>query len=91
MAKEPFISSANAVEAFQAEHIPKQNGPPASDASSVRVYISTYPALGQTTQIDRSTSVLTALLEVDECRVVLICLELGHRHILAHFLKRAAR
>jgi hypothetical protein len=31
-------------------------------------YISTFPALGQVTQIDHNTSVFTALLEVDETR-----------------------
>jgi hypothetical protein len=68
MAEETFISTADGNEVFQAKYIPKQKGPPASDAPSMKAYISTYPALGQVTQIDKSTSVFTALLEVDESR-----------------------
>ena len=68
MAEETFISPADGNEVFQAKYIPKQKGPPASDAPSMKAYISTYPALGQVTQIDKSTSVFTALLEVDETR-----------------------
>jgi hypothetical protein len=34
----------------------------------MKAYISTYPPLGQVTQIDKSTTVFTALLEVDESR-----------------------
>jgi hypothetical protein len=55
-------------EVFQAQYIPKQKAPPASDHPSMKAYISTYPPLGQVTQIDKTTSVFTALLEVDESR-----------------------
>ncbi len=65
---ETYISPADGNEVFQAQYIPKQKGPPSSDDPSMKAYISTYPALGQVTQIDKSTSVFTALLEVDESR-----------------------
>jgi hypothetical protein len=68
MAEETFISPADGNEVFQAKYIPKQKGPPASDAPRMKAYISTYPPMGQVTQIDQSTSVFTALLEVDESR-----------------------
>jgi hypothetical protein len=68
MAEETFISPADGNEVFQAKYIPKQKGPPASDAASMKAYISTYPPMGQVTQIDQSTSVFTALLEVDKSR-----------------------
>ncbi|CZR55817.1 related to seed imbibition protein Sip1 [Phialocephala subalpina] len=66
--KKTFISAADGNEVFQAQYIPKQKGPPSSDDPSMKAYISTYPALGQVTQIEKSTSVFTALLEVDESR-----------------------
>jgi hypothetical protein len=65
---ETFISSADGNEVFQAQYIPKQKGPPALDDPSMKAYISTYPALGQVTSIDKSTSVFTALLEADAGR-----------------------
>ncbi|KAE8443523.1 hypothetical protein EG329_001763 [Mollisiaceae sp. DMI_Dod_QoI] len=65
---ETYISPADGNEVFQAQYIPKQKGPPSSDDPSMKAYISTYPALGQVTQINKSTSVFTALLEVDESR-----------------------
>ena len=68
MADQTFISPADGNEVFQAKYIPKQKGPPASDAPSMKAYISTYPSMGQVTQIDHSASVFTALLEVDESR-----------------------
>lgn len=63
-----FISPADGNVVFQAQYIPKQKAPPASDDPSMKVYISTYPPLGQVTQIDKRTTVFTALLEVDESR-----------------------
>lgn len=51
------------------KYIPKQKHAPPSSSASMLAYISTFPALGQVTQIDHSTSVFTALLEVDESRV----------------------
>lgn len=68
MAEQTFISAADGNEVFQAKYIPKQKGPPASNSPSMKAYLSTYPSLGQVTQIDQSTSVFTALLEVDESR-----------------------
>lgn len=68
MTEQTFISPADGTEIFQAKYIPKQKGPPASDAASMKAYVSTYPALGQVTQIDKSTGLFTALLEVDEGR-----------------------
>ena len=68
MTEETYISSTDGNEVFQAKYIPKQKGPPASDHPSMKAYISTYPALGQVTQIDQNTSNFTALLEVDESR-----------------------
>jgi hypothetical protein len=65
---ETFISPADGNEVFQAQYIPKQTGPPASDDPSMKAYISTYPPLGQVTQIGKSTTVFTALLEIDESR-----------------------
>ena len=63
-----FTSPADGDEVFQAQYIPNQRGPPAPDAASMKAYISTYPPLGQVTQVDQSTSVFTALLEVDASR-----------------------
>ena len=60
--------TSNIDDVFHALHIPKPKPPPASDDPSMKAYISTYPALGQITQIDKSTTVFTALLEVDESR-----------------------
>jgi hypothetical protein len=65
MAEQTFISPADGNEVFQAKYIPKQNGPPALDSPSMKAYISTFPSLGRVTSIDHSTSVFTALLEVD--------------------------
>ena len=58
----------NGAEYIPVELIPKQKAPPASDDPSMKAYICTYPSLGQVTQIDKSTTVFTALLEVDENR-----------------------
>jgi hypothetical protein len=58
----------NGAEYIPIELIPKPNAPPASDDPSMKAYICTYPPLGQVTQIDKSTTVFTALLEVDESR-----------------------
>ncbi|KAK0113571.1 hypothetical protein ONS95_013820 [Cadophora gregata] len=63
-----FISAADGNEVFQVQYIPKQKAPPASDDPSMLAYISTYPALGQVTQIEKHTTVFTALLEVDHSR-----------------------
>jgi hypothetical protein len=68
MAEQTFISPADGNEVFQAQYIPKQKGPPSSDSPSMKAYISTFPALGQVTQVDQSTRTFTALLEIDECR-----------------------
>lgn len=66
---ETFISGADGQEVFQAQYIPKQKGPPLPDSPSMKIYLSTFPALGQVTLVDKSTSVFTALLEVDESRI----------------------
>ncbi|KAG4439088.1 hypothetical protein IFR05_005430 [Cadophora sp. M221] len=63
-----FISAADGNEVFQAQYIPKQKAPPASDDPSMFAYISTYPALGQVSQIQKHTTVFTALLQVDQSR-----------------------
>ncbi|XMA11985.1 hypothetical protein WAI453_004776 [Rhynchosporium graminicola] len=64
-----FISAADGNEVFQAQYIPKQKTHPALDHPSMLAYISTYPALGQVTQIEKHvTKVFTALLEVDKSR-----------------------
>lgn len=68
MAEKTFISAADGNEVFQAQYIPKQRGPLASDDPSMKAYICTFPSLGQVTQIDKSTTVFTASLEVDESR-----------------------
>jgi hypothetical protein len=68
MAEQTYFSAVDGNELFQAIYIPKQKGPPTSDSPSMRAYISTFPALGQVTQIDQNTTVFTALLEVDESR-----------------------
>ncbi|KAF4635078.1 hypothetical protein G7Y89_g3021 [Cudoniella acicularis] len=65
---EPIISGADGNEVFQAAYIPKQKGPTPEDHPSMKAYISTFPALGQVTQIDKITTIFTALLEVDESR-----------------------
>lgn len=63
----PKDSSGN--EVFQAQYIPKQKGPVASNHPSMKAYISTYPALGQVNLIEKTgSSVFTAALEVDESR-----------------------
>lgn len=58
----------NGAEYIPIELIPKQKAPPASDDPSMKAYICTYPPLGQVTQIDKTTTVFTALLEVDDSR-----------------------
>lgn len=63
-----FISAADGNEVFQAQYISKQKAPPSSDDPSMFAYISTYPALGQVTQILKHTTVFTALLEVNQSR-----------------------
>lgn len=68
MAEKSFVSEADGMEIFQAQYIPKQKGPPASDDPSMKAYISTYPSLGQVTEIAKTFTVFTALLEVDESR-----------------------
>ena len=76
---ETFISGADGNEVFQAKYIPKQKGPPPLDHPSMKAYISTYPALGQVTYIDKKiTSTFVTLLEIDESRAsnpwqVLLC------------------
>jgi hypothetical protein len=68
MTETTFISGADGNEVFQAKYIPKQKGPTPADHPSMKAYISTFPALGQVTQIDKNTTVFTALLEVDGSR-----------------------
>jgi hypothetical protein len=63
-----YYSATDGNELTQAIYIPKQKPPPASDSPSMKAYISTFPALGRVTQIDKNTNVFTALLEVDEAR-----------------------
>lgn len=58
----------NGAEYIPIELIPKQKAPPASGDPSMKAYICTHPPLGQVTQIDKSTTVFTALLEVDASR-----------------------
>jgi hypothetical protein len=70
MTETTFISGADGNEVFQAKYIPKQKAPIAADHPSMKAYISTFPALGQVTQIDKNTTVFTALLEVDESRAL---------------------
>jgi len=64
---EPFICS-DGNEVFQAQYIPIQKGPPVAAHPSMKAYISTYPALGQVTVIEKTTKLFTALLEIDEGR-----------------------
>ncbi|TVY71546.1 putative galactinol--sucrose galactosyltransferase [Lachnellula suecica] len=68
MTETTFISGADGNEVFQAKYIPRQKGPISVDHPSMKAYISTFPSLGQVTQIERHTTVFTALLEVDESR-----------------------
>jgi hypothetical protein len=68
MTESTFVSGADGNEVFQAKYIPKQKAPTASDHPSMKAYISTFPALGQVTDIDRNTSIFTALLEIDPSR-----------------------
>jgi len=68
MTEHTFISPTDGNEVFQAKYIPKQKGPPALNAPSMKAYISTFPALGHVTQVDQSTTTFTALLEIDESR-----------------------
>lgn len=63
---EPVISGADGNEVFQAKYIPKQKELLASDHPSQKVFISTYPPLGQAIQISKNTSVFTAVLKVDD-------------------------
>ena len=58
-------STADGSEVFQARSIPNQSHPPPSTSPSMKVSLSTFPGLGQITQIDQNTTVFTALLEVD--------------------------
>lgn len=69
MAEVEIPTDGNGNEVFQAQYIPKQKGPVASNHPSMKAYISTYPALGQVNLIEKTgSSVFTALLEVDEAR-----------------------
>jgi hypothetical protein len=68
MTEPTFISGADGNEVFQAKYIPKQKPPTALDHPSMKAYISTFPALGQITQIDKHTTIFTALLEIDSSR-----------------------
>lgn len=61
---EPFISS-DGNEVFQAQYIPKQKGPTPSNHPSMMAYISSYPALGQVTLVEKPSTTFTVLLEVD--------------------------
>lgn len=63
-----FISAADGNEVFQIKFIPTQKPTPALDHPSMLTFISTYPALGQVTHIQKHTTVFTALLEVDPDR-----------------------
>lgn len=54
---------------FQVLFIPVPKASPPQDDPSMKAYISTYPALGQVTAIDKTLNVFTALLEVDEARI----------------------
>ncbi|TAQ84033.1 hypothetical protein B7494_g7645 [Chlorociboria aeruginascens] len=65
---EVYISQADGNEVFQAQYIPKQKAGPPPDSPIMKAYISTFPALGQITTINETTSVFTALLEVDATR-----------------------
>lgn len=64
-----YISGADGNEVFQAAYIPKQKPPTPANHPSMKAYISTFPSLGQITEIDRNTTLFTALLEVDASRV----------------------
>lgn len=64
----PVISATDGNVIFQTYFIPVQKPPPAPDAPSMLAHISTFPALGQVTQIQKYTTALTALLEVDQSR-----------------------
>ncbi|EPE27416.1 (Trans)glycosidase [Glarea lozoyensis ATCC 20868] len=68
MTEPTFISGADGNEVFQAKYIPKQKPPTALDHPSMKAYISTFPALGQITLIDKNTTIFTALLEIDSSR-----------------------
>lgn len=63
-----YISGADGNEVFQAAYIPKQKPPTPANHPSMKAYISTFPPLGQVTEIDHSTTLFTALLEVDPSR-----------------------
>lgn len=68
MAAAETLISGDGNEVFQAQYIPKQKGPVAAEHPSMKAYISTYPALGQVSLVEKTTSVFTTLLEVDESR-----------------------
>lgn len=53
---------------FQIQYILRQNSPPPPTDPRMKVYVSSYPPLGQVTPIDKSADVFTALLEVDGSR-----------------------
>jgi hypothetical protein len=65
---QPIPVDSNGNEIFQAQYIPRQKVSPAADHPSMKAYISTYPPLGQVTEVSQTTSNFTALLEVDEVR-----------------------
>ncbi|KAH8594649.1 glycoside hydrolase superfamily [Bisporella sp. PMI_857] len=68
MTEQTFISPTDGNEVFQAAYIPKQKGRPSPDSPVMKAILSTFPALGQVTQIDKNTTTFTALLEVDAGR-----------------------
>ncbi|KAH6672181.1 glycoside hydrolase superfamily [Halenospora varia] len=63
-----ITSGLDGNEIFQVLYIPRPKEPTPPDHPSMKAYICTYPALGQVTQIDKNTTVFTALLEVDASR-----------------------
>lgn len=65
-----ITSGLDGNEIFQVLYIPRPKEPTPPDHPSMKAYICTYPALGQVTQIDKNTTVFTALLEVDASRAL---------------------
>lgn len=67
MAEDSFVTS-DGMDVFQAKYIPKQKPHSSHGTAVMKAYVCTYPPMGQVTQIGKSTTTFTALLEVDDSR-----------------------
>jgi len=68
MAEQQSISADGGNGVFPTQSIREPKPPPSGNPSSMKVYLSTFPGLGQITYVAQNTTIFTALLEVDAGR-----------------------